>query len=264
MKILILGDVHGKFDVLQEVVRNGKNTYGIQMVFQVGDFGFFKSHLSDKLSVMSPFAVPVYAIDGNHEDHDLRANMGKKNVSMLNEKNLFLMKRGQVIEVEGRTVCFVGGAMNVDRRQYGNTKKRTTNFLTNNECKEIYTSLNSINRNVDLMVTHSCPHSIGVGMEGHPMFLPYIEMYIEMHHGVTNGPLDDCGEEVLRILWNHLVQKPINWVFGHFHKHHFSVVGNTNFWCVGCVDDSDGVMYTIPYIYDTETNSVIRIESERI
>lgn len=261
-KILILGDVHGKLSYLQDVVRNAKNTYQIDYAIQVGDFGFYP-HVFEPMKRMSKLVVPLYAIDGNHEKHEWIFKQKKVWKRWEETNNIIFCPRGTTIELDNRLISFIGGAMNVDRPQYGSIEKRTTNYLLFDEAKEIVEKLNSMKR-VDLMVTHSCPHSIGVGMTGHPMFIHSIETFIKEKLGVGVGPIDDVGEEVLKWVWEHLDNKPLNWVFGHFHQHHFSRVEDTNFWCVGSTDDSDDIMFCVPYIYDTKTNVVEKITTYRI
>lgn len=261
-KILILGDLHGHLTFLQDIVRNANTYYKIDYAIQVGDFGFY-SNMFDSLKRFSPFAVPVYAIDGNHENHDWLFN--QKKVWNLWEKNnnLIFCPRGKTIEIDNRLIAFIGGAMNVDRRQTGSINKKTTNYLLDTDATNIAETLNNM-KQVDLMVTHSCPHSIGVGMWGNPIFDYGVFEFITNALGASVGDRNDVGEEVLKKLWKLLDKKPVNWVFGHFHTHHYSKVEDTNFWCVGCADHSDNQPYCIPYIYDTTTNMVEKIISERI
>ena len=261
-KILILGDVHGNLTFLQDVVKNAKRSFDIDYVIQVGDFGFYP-HVFEAMKRLGAFTVPVYAIDGNHEKHKWVFKQ-KKVWNMWKEKNnLIFCPRGTTLTIDERLIAFVGGAMNVDRLQEGSIEHRTTNYLLDVEAREIIEDLNN-KPIVDLMVTHSCPHSIGVGMEGDPYFIPMIYEYITERFGIGTGPINDCGEQVLKTLWDGLDNKPLNWVFGHFHSHLQTIIGDTNFWCVGSTDQSDSVHFCIPYIYNTETNMVTKIESERI
>ena len=248
MRFLIAGDSHGEFQTLTDVIRNSVNGFGIDAVIQVGDFGFFKQYIE---SIQHPFQVPVYAIDGNHEDHKWL-----KKQKSFEKLNLFYMKRGTVQEFDGRTVCFVGGAMNADRKQTGSIQNRTTNYLLNSEADEIVSELNQLDKPIDLMVTHSVPHSIGVGIQGLPFLIPLVQQYVIDALGVSVGPLNDCGENVLTRLWSKLIHKPRNWVFGHFHMYHQAVVENCNFWCVGSTDTSDKRMDCVPHIYDTALNEI--------
>ena len=260
-KILILGDSHGNISFVADAVRNAKISFDIDYAIQVGDFGFYPV-IFKNFDKFGKFEVPLYVIDGNHENHEW-LHKQKKSWKQWKEKNLIFCPRGHTIEIDNRLIAFVGGAMNVDRPQQGSIDKRTTNYLLQDEVNEISEKLNESKR-VDLMVTHSCPHSVGIGMHGNPLFDYMIERYIIDAFNVSIGPSNDVGEQTLLRLWKQLENKPLNWVFGHFHIHHYSKVEDTEFWCVGSTDHSDNNLYCIPYIYDTEENKVQRIEKIRI
>lgn len=249
MKILLLGDVHAAFTRFGTVVIKAMD-YGVDAVIQVGDFGFWHQYLKD---VVFDFPIPIYVIDGNHENHEW---LYKQPHEEWSKKNFNFMKRGSILEMGSSIVGFVGGAMHADRKQEGSIDKRTTNYLLNVEEKEIAQKFNSLYQPLDLLVTHSCPHSIGVGMTGHPALIPLINEFVIDRMGVSVGSIRDCGEEVLKQLWEDLDHKPKNWAFGHFHSRVMREVGNTTFVCCGCTDSSDGVPYIIPFIYDTETKQI--------
>lgn len=249
-KILILGDSHGNiYDiyVLQKQVI--ALNIGIESCIQVGDFGFY-SQVFDKFNYKLP--LKTYAIDGNHEDHAwLKAQdhgAWDKNL------NLKFVPRGTVLDISGSKIGFCGGALNVDRPQGGSTKNRTTNYILNSEVLESIETFNKAGR-LDLMVTHSCPHSIGIGMTGHPMFFESIIKYCtEKGHDV--GPNHDAGDAALREIWQALTVKPGVWAFGHWHQRLCKWVGCTDFYCVGSSDGSDGKNYVNPFVYDTTSNKM--------
>jgi hypothetical protein len=147
----------------------------------------------------------------------------------------------------------MGGAFNVDRPQhhygadlYNYPSKEDIDYFANN--------VNGMD-GVDLMVTHSCPHSIGVGIVGDPFFIPGVNAFIK-DNGFTVGPLSDCGDSFLTDLWNQLTVKPKNWIFGHMHQHKHTLVGDTNFYCVGTADNHYG--NPAVYFYDTELKQVLK------
>lgn len=251
MKILLLGDVHGKFHLLPDILRNAEKL-GVEAVIQVGDFAFFLSMMIN----LKPFAIPFYVIDGNHENHEWLHKQDHN--SWARDLNLHYMSRGSIKQFGSSTVGFVGGAMHADRKQEGNTSKRTTNYILDVEVREAAQTFNEVGK-LDLMVTHSCPHSIGVGIVGSPFYEPTIQKFVREALGVSTGPTKDCGEEALRNLYVKLRDKPSNWIFGHFHTVVERKVGCTNFYCIGCTDGSDGQQFIKPYIFDTETKAVYRV-----
>ena len=251
MKYLVVGDIHGSFYDLEVIITQAIKKYNIDACIQVGDFGFYVlclDRFKDK-----KFNVPVYAIDGNHEQHWwLKEQMTNGVAASWKEKhNLEYVPRGTVWEVDGCKFGFLGGAMNVDRKQEGSSKKRTTNYILNVEVREALKTFNDFGQ-LDFLITHSCPHSIGVGMEGNASFIPLIERYIETPLGISTGPIGDCGEQTLTDLWYGLKAKPKNWIYGHFHAYHCKQIGETWFSCIGCGDSMGGHEFTLPFVIDTQ------------
>lgn len=262
-RYIICGDVHGCWYDLEVVLQQAIKKYKIDACIQVGDFGFYVL-VFDK-NKKTKFPVPVFAIDGNHEQHWwLKEQIKKGEAATWKEKhNLEYIPRGTVWEVDGCKLGFLGGAMNVDRKQEGSTKKRDTNYILNVEVKEALKTFNDFGQ-LDFLITHSCPHSIGVGMVGHPMFAQMIEQYIETPFNVTTGKINDCGEQSLTNLWNGLEKKPKEWIFGHFHAYHQKQVGDTVFTCVGCVDSAGGHNFTRPFVLDTVKKTLEAFPSDTL
>jgi hypothetical protein len=66
------------------IVRRAKADLGIRAAIQVGDFGFESAIIQSWLdSSNAPFAVPVHAIDGNHEDHPWLREVRRTNADQL-------------------------------------------------------------------------------------------------------------------------------------------------------------------------------------
>lgn len=249
--ILIAGDCHGAWDDLNCVIQQAIKKYNIDSVIQVGDFGFYPLTFA-KYQYLK-FPVPVYALMGNHCDHSYIYKY-IKNGEIENWKtkhNIHLIQQGTVWNKDNCKFGFLGKSFNVDRANHGSHKNRDTNYILNVEVKEALESFNSMGK-LDFLITHSCPHSIGVGMEGCLCFLESIEKYITIPFGVETGPLQDCGEQALTNLWHGLKIKPSHWIFGHFHNNKQSYVNNTTFTCVGCVDSLGGHNFAYPYIIDTD------------
>lgn len=249
-KILILGDSHGNvYDIYVMQKQAIALNIGIDACIQVGDFGFYPQVFS-KFNYKLP--LKTYAIDGNHEDHEWLKS--QDHAEWEKTLNLKYVPRGTVLDIDGSKIGFCGGALNVDRPQEGSTKKRTTNYILNSEVLEVIDAFNKAGQ-LDLMVTHSCPHSIGIGMTGHPMFFESITKYCH-EKGHETGPNHDCGEQSLHVIWHGLVDKPASAVFGHFHQRKFKDIGFTEFYCVGSCDGSDGKNYVNPFVYDTVSKKV--------
>lgn len=255
MKYLVLGDSHGNWYDINVIISQAIKKYKIDACIQVGDFGFYPMYFENNRYLKFP--IPVYAIDGNHENHEfIKKSISNGTIkSWKDDYNIEYVPRGTVWQIEDMKIGFMGGAMNVDSSQKGSSKKRTTNYPLNVEIREAIKTFNEVGK-LDIMFTHSCPHSIGVGMQGSSYFLESIQKHIEIPFGISTGPLQDCGEQSLKNLWDGLVEKPTNWVFGHFHTLKNSKVDNTWFTCVGVVDsyfNKRGVV--LPFILDTKNKS---------
>jgi Icc-related predicted phosphoesterase len=194
---------------------------------------------------------------GNHENHEFiyRSIKDKSYLSWQEKHNIFLVQQGDTWEEDNCKFGFLGKAFNVDRKQFGSTKNRDTNYILNVEVKEAIEKFNNFGQ-LDFLITHSCPHSIGVGMEGKICFIETIERYIEIPFGVSTGPINDCGEQALTDLWNGLKVKPSFVLFGHMHQLKQKQIGETLFTCVGTVDSSSGKNFSIPFIVDTKTKKL--------
>lgn len=248
MQILLAGDCHGHLDYLRFAMHRSKLQFpDIELCIQVGDFGFYPSVIEGHLRNVG-FPYKLIALDGNHENHTyLQKHFDHEFAA---SRNLFHVPRGTVQEIGGRKIGFLGGAMNVDRAQEGKTKLGTQNFISKQNVKDALEEFNK--HDLDMMITHSCPHGIGVGMSGHEFFLPTIKKHILIPYSLEPTDILDCGEHALKDLWDGLVNKPKKWIYGHFHTTLQSKVDNTEFLCIGCTDMTDNYNHPsfLPLVYD--------------
>ncbi len=197
------------------------------------------------------FKKPIHFVDGNHEDH----NYLYESIDKLSKMNVHYHRRGSITELDdGTKIGWLGGAFNVDRPQYA-YEDGTTNFPSPAEIDAMTDLIKS--NSIDLMVSHSCPMCIGIGIKGHPIFQQSAKIYIE-GVGYNSAPITDVGDEPLQTLWNNLEgYRPKNWVFGHLHKDVHSKVGATDFWCVGHCGSAGINRIPRIYIYDTELKEIL-------
>lgn len=258
MRIGVFGDCHGRWDDLNCVINGAIKNFNIDTAIQVGDFGFYPLVFDTYEKMNLKFKIPVYVIDGNHEDHIFIKKEydtpGKMDI-WKKQFNIHYMTRGSTLVIDTCKMGFFGGALNVDTSQKGSTKKRTTNYPLNVEVEEASETFNKMGK-LDFLFTHSCPHSIGVGMRACPMFFETIEKYITRPLKISTGPIDDCGEQALTNLWHRLNDKPSHVCYGHFHSFRESKIGTTTFTCVGCVDSLGGHGHTLPFIVDTKAKTL--------
>lgn len=256
MSILILGDCHGAWPRLVDAISYGVERFGATSVIQIGDFGFRADQflaLQNELT-KAPFPVHVHVIDGNHEDHDWlwkKAETGAFPI-WASKYNLFAHRRGDTAVIESLRVGFLGGALNTEGCQSGTSADGNSNWVTDQDADLASEAFNLAD--VELVVTHSCPPSIGIGMRGQDGLVESTNCCGETEC-FDRGPIDDTGEPGLRRLWLRLKHHPWTWVFGHFHNHRDAWSGGTAFHCVGSVDGSDGRGRPLGYIIDTKIGS---------
>jgi len=249
MRVLIIGDVHGQHRELADVLRQVQTDYRIEAGIQVGDFGFYEGLMAQPVR----YPVPLHVIDGNHEDHRwLRRALRHGAADVWKEKaNLVYQSRPSVARLGSTTVGFMGGALHVDRPQNHNLLAGMPNYILRRQREQAVELFNR--EKPELIATHSCPAGIGVGVRGVPDFEHGIAEHV-VKAGFDPGPADDCGETELGHLWRGLSYRPRGWVFGHFHRAHEAVVGDTNFVCVG--DGLSSLRQTL-VLWDTEERKLL-------
>jgi predicted phosphodiesterase len=124
MRVLLVGDTHGNAQWLERAVFSAARQHRADVIFQVGDFGWWPRNPASTafLDVARGARVPLWWIDGNHEDHDsLRAAIaeagGKTDAGLIElGSNLFFVPRGTRFDFGGVSVLACGGAHSIDRR----------------------------------------------------------------------------------------------------------------------------------------------------
>lgn len=248
MRVLIVGDVHGQHDRLAGILARERTALGIEAAIQVGDYGFDERAMARRVE---PYVVPVHVIDGNHEDH---AWLQRALVSGVDRewrtRGLFYQPRPSVARLGSSTVGFIGGALHVDRPQRHNISAGLPNYILRRQAEQAGALFNETRP--DLIVSHSCPSRIGIGLSGPDDMLWGVLDHI-VAAGFDPGPVEDCGEAELSRVWDALQYRPKAWVFGHHHRPHAVTVDGTRFVCVGDVDWTEAC----PVVWDTETLSLV-------
>lgn len=162
--IYVTGDTHRTDLISIEVFCNNhpeltKEDY----IIIAGDFGgvWAKETLERDLKPFSDLPVTVLFVDGNHENFDLISsypvemwNGGK--VHKIKPDIIHLM-RGQIFEIEGKTIFTFGGATSIDRdfRKEGESWW-PQELPTCRELDEAFANLKRYSNQVDYIITHSC------------------------------------------------------------------------------------------------------------
>jgi predicted phosphodiesterase len=247
MRVLIIGDVHGQHERLADILRRERAAHGIAAAIQVGDYGFDMNMAGRH----PPYPVPVHVIDGNHEDHKWlqKALDAGAPARWRTHLNLVYQPRPSVASIGETTVGFIGGALHVDRPQRHNRNAGLPNYILRRQADAAIALFN--NARPSLIVSHSCPSRIGIGLSGADELMGGVIDHI-VSAGFDPGPREDCGEAELSRVWQALEYRPQAWVFGHHHRAHATTVDDTNFVCVGDLDASEAASV----MWDTEAGSL--------
>jgi hypothetical protein len=264
-RIGLIGDNHGHWQALADASAVLRHDYGCSSAIQVGDCGFSLDTVASHLGVR--LALPVLAIDGNHEDHDLlhRLHGSDPANDPWQAMGLSWVRRGEVRVLAGMCVAFIGGAVNADSQQLCwpvpgpgaplPVRAEHATYPLEDDADRLCDNLG--NRSPDLLISHSCPAGIGIGLRGYETFEWSMSAYVR-DRGLDCGPSDDRGEPALRYLWERLSaagHRPRWWIFGHWHVDRETRVGGTRFLTLPPCDPEMGLWR--PCWYDTDCKDVM-------
>ena len=207
--IYVTGDTHGLQDFYKLHIFAGehpeltKNDY----VIIAGDFGglWNSSTLVMDLKPYTELPFTVLFVDGNHENFDLinsypveTWNGGKVHII---KPDIIHLMRGQVFEIEGKTIFTFGGATSIDKfmRREGISWWRQE-LPTYEELDEGVANLKRYNNKVDYIITHSCSERA--------MAYPAVRNSASLKLSCPESQLLSNFEDVAE--YKH-------WYFGHFH-----------------------------------------------
>lgn len=206
--IYITGDTHGEIDIGKLASKNfpqGNSLTKDDYVIICGDFGFIWNSKEDNTERywMKWFQNKPWTtlfIDGNHERFTRLNNYpvsewhGGK-VHKINDSVIHLM-RGQVFNIANKSIFTFGGAESYDKeyRLDGISwwKEEIPNYK---EVQEALNNLEKVNNKVDIILTHTCPHTFSY----------------QMIHEISKDPVENMLDE----FYNNVEYK--KWFFGHWH-----------------------------------------------
>lgn len=222
--ILLTGDTHGNHRKLLYFV-NSANTISEQCIDNeilyfiiLGDFGYtwnndiIQSYINE-VDVLND-KIKILFIDGNHENFNVLYNLPEVKMfdSVVGQlcKNTFHLKRGNIYNIEGKTIFTMGGAVSIDKQF------RTPNVTwweqeqpSHSEFENALNNLEKHNYDVDIILTHTCSNRV-------------LNKYVDM---LCKGI--DASHNTFKVDDNCMVKKFLdmveekttfkNWYFGHFH-----------------------------------------------
>lgn len=190
--MIIIGDAHGKFKALQQIVDKHSDE---DLIIQVGDLGL---GFSDAKSDPADFGNNFKFIRGNHD-----------NPAVCRQHKNYLGDYG-VFDYNNKKVFFMGGAFSIDwHLRRDGLDWWYDEQLGMHELQDAIDVFETVKP--DIVITHDCPKI----------------MYNELIYGPFANN-DTCN--ALQVMFN--MHKPDIWIFGHHHKSISFNIDKTNFICV--------------------------------
>lgn len=217
MKIIMTGDIHGRYDYLNNLIKLELP----DIIIVCGDFGYFPNieKYAGQEQTIDTLHTKILFCDGNHDDHwELRK---LKNMEIAS--NVFYQPRGSTYRLpDGRNILFMGGANSIDRMQ------RTIGVSWWPE--EIISQSDFQNlpkESIDMFVTHTCSNEL-------------YDDHISSGLGGVWSPRKDSDPSytALSALWE--MYKPAQWFFGHFHINMRGTFGPTRWQCLAAAGVGSG------------------------
>jgi len=203
--ILLLGDIHGDHFILQDAIDKAHQV-NATCIIQLGDFGLFDKHNGHHFrSVCRTSQIPIYFIDGNHDDCSRWVQMNEV-TQLWDDANLFYVPRGTVMDIDDRIIAFMGGAASIDkdmRIRYNQHWDENENIRPTDVERMI---TNTLGKKIDILLTHCPPNSV-------------IEEHFDSSNKLFFGVgLDwhDPNQDIIEDLWNQLDYPSV--YSGHMHK----------------------------------------------
>lgn len=206
--VAVLGDVHGDWDAVLNACEQARAKGAVALV-QVGDLGW-SARLLAKVEA-APACLPVYAIEGNHEDFGFLGDLSRTRTMA---PSLSFVGRGDVRNIGGWRIGFLGGAESVDKAY------RKTRFSASTVSGEYLwweeervgagdadRLISNARDGIDLLVTHSPPDCTirqHFPPEGLRMF------------GLDPAKWTDPSALRVEACWKHLGCPPL--ICGHMHR----------------------------------------------
>lgn len=202
--ILLLGDIHGNASILKKASDIAEQA-GATAIVQLGDFGLFPDTEAWFRENTKDAHVPIYFIDGNHDDCDRWLQY--TDVSQVwTDRQLYYVPRGTVMEIDGRTVAFMGGASSINKKFILRDGGYWTPLEDIREEDIEKLTENSKGKDIDVFITHIPPHSV---IQEH--FDNTVKILFEV------GPeWHDMNQTVVEDLWNKMGTPSV--YSGHMHK----------------------------------------------
>lgn len=158
-KLAFIGDIHGEFWVLPELMKRIPED---AKIIQVGDFGYWPQLEGKWRDLYLPVHRTIYFIDGNHDyipGLDIRSHLP----TPIWDGRAIYVPRGMVMSVDGVGILFCGGAKSLDRawrpKDGINHGWFEDEQLTEADIEHAVANVERVG-GIDVMVTHAPPDDV--------------------------------------------------------------------------------------------------------
>jgi len=239
-KLFVCGDLHGRSLDMQKLNttkwKEQKELSKDDVLIQLGDFGLVWYNDSDRRAreeinfrkwlVNKKFTTAF--LDGNHENHELLEQLpedkkwgGNVGVLKVNNDKIYYLKRGEIYTINDKKILIIGGAETQEKGEEGKNWWKQE-LLSNNDKTNILNNLKLHNFEVDYVLSHTCPKSIGTELASLKFGggWSYSNSLFERYFFKMNDPVAHFLEFLLQE-----GLKTKEWHFGHWH-HDFKYVND--------------------------------------
>lgn len=164
-KVLLVGDTHGSINDLERACDVAEDL-GVDAIYQLGDFGFlfrpnhWAKDFAAAVEVISEYEVPLFWLDGNHENFDAMLELGADpdaDEPVQLADLVTYLPRGCRFEIGPATAMAVGGAASIDARQ----RVEGVSIWSRHEVLSDDQVERACGRGpVDVLLTHDAPYGV--------------------------------------------------------------------------------------------------------
>jgi hypothetical protein len=208
MRVLFAGDTHANVAFLRRVYVEAEAAK-VEAIIQLGDFGFWPGRpfgdrfLGAASDCVDRIGIPLYFVDGNHEDHEALDHLADEPVEVVD--GVTWLPRGVVSTFGSSRVLSYGGAVSVDQHL-----RTPGHDWFSDEVPSLEQQRRAVEApQVDVIVAHDIP----LGVE------------LSLTYPVTEQIDRQCANHraFCRSLYN--LHQPMLWLGGHYHQRVTEVVG---------------------------------------
>jgi len=235
MRVLLQGDTHGNTNAIINALHEARDRQ-CERVIQLGDYGYGwrvwegRDKFTNKVSRWATeIGVPLWWIDGNHENFDLLEAKGAFGAFESKElmPNVTYVPRGTVLELGGTRVLFVGGAYSVDKKW----REPHRSWWPQEELTEEDVERCLAAGQVDVVLSHDVAHTGFRGALSLALDETDRNRVAELDHLVwkNDQSFPEAGPNRYRLERVLESARPRDWYHGHYHVAYEVRVGGTTF-----------------------------------